>query len=887
MRYTAAAVPSADDRMLYAWGFAEKHTPEIPYMTGDSSNQKVCMQMTGLWRSLDRGHSWHLATSIEDPQAPHEPGRVFLWAADLSVSPGNPHVVMVSAVSTPGANKGSGAASAFVLSPLERAPHAGPPERECDVGKLSKNPTLLTCASCQIPPNTSMGVYEPWRKGCNLLSVDLAACTECEKDRAVINTCDVPGIGPLAVTLDCKTQPGTLMQQCAKPENTQPQCAVIPAWVSSLPPGEPSSQAVVKATVACAGPSAVCSPAATIVPGAVAEPCCLGWTSLTDEPDDTSAACITAGFNTANKWAHRPRTSSRGHTAQGSMTATILPATTKVGGQLPSILLGAEDDDSGLLVDKAATTSGLASGGGTYFNLKPVLVAASPTETRSLPASTSSSSDPSRVWAVGNGIAVTPQDYLSLVRFDFSPTQPSPGVSATVYPAWIATNEGGLGASVNSARWDPGKSHVRGTDRVRLLSGAGFLIMAATGTGVLVAPENLSLLAGAPPTKSLFASQIAVPIKFQSGAQVALLGSCVTDIALVGRRMYATVGAPQIKNKTNLPCASMAPGLYTAILPRPVTTGTSWAWPGAAPVLERLPVALTDPRTLAVRFSTGIQALPKLTSHLLVADWSSHQAPSAGALWDVKLSEPAEWRVLTRMDGIQDMALAPLAAGVTTHPGMPEAAWFAVNGQQRLEWSDFIWMADQLNQMSPFAGFAPAANYDQFSPLRPGVYALGLGDAAYLPTCQVGACPLAAAPGVDCLEGGNGCEPVAIATVGQAASSLANAGSNFQFISSGPDMASGLVVGTDGGQGSWYLPAVEVKAALQTQPPGPGLPWWSLLDPGSLGLVDVYARCQAPHALGRRSLSGCAPGSAPHATRATGSSPSCPPNNGAKASPSA
>jgi hypothetical protein len=131
VRYTQAAVASSDDRFVYAWAYAEAVTAPYDDVLSVTPTDKNCGFYSGLWRSQDGGRSWHLATSIQDPQADYNFAR-YLAGVDLTVAPKNPYIVMVA-----GRHRGiimSGPGTAFLLKPASAMYGEGAwAEPDCDM----------------------------------------------------------------------------------------------------------------------------------------------------------------------------------------------------------------------------------------------------------------------------------------------------------------------------------------------------------------------------------------------------------------------------------------------------------------------------------------------------------------------------------------------------------------------------------------------------------------------------------------------------------------------------------------------------------------------------------------------------------------------------------
>ena len=155
MRYFSAAVAPSDDRVLYTWGFAEPilqldgkmgtndiqgfDKASVPLnVIQEVSAVRACNFMTGLYRSLDRGHSWHLAGAISEPNV-YAPSDVItaVTEVDLSVAPHNPYLVTLAG--TPHHQVDSGSGYAVLFEPAKAGQVYG--EKELGADPLDRHRT--------------------------------------------------------------------------------------------------------------------------------------------------------------------------------------------------------------------------------------------------------------------------------------------------------------------------------------------------------------------------------------------------------------------------------------------------------------------------------------------------------------------------------------------------------------------------------------------------------------------------------------------------------------------------------------------------------------------------------------------------------------------------
>jgi hypothetical protein len=549
--------------------------------------------------------------------------------------------------------------------------------------------------------------------------------------------------------------------------------------------------------------------------------------------------------------------------------------------------------------------------------------------------------DAGTMFAVTNG-GGDPRDFLRLAAV--VPAADG-GWKVRSYPTVVEpASVNGKSTLAGLIRWDE-TVRLRGLPRVQLLRANDMLAFSAPGVGVAILPvwalptptQNLkwpTSLAGKAPLASTSKpeaaanAQVARFLAFEApGKPKVWLRACETDIAYIGGALYATVGQRWRYADSSADggvgaaeCADLPPGLYRAEIPPP--------WAAAdSPVAKFSEVKKTpcDPNApvFAQCFQFGLNEqpepvltlisgladgddIPKLhdptaiaayaapgnavnwTPYLVIADQSVPGAPCRAALWRVAVgpSGATTWRVLTRMDGIQDVEVGPASPG-SDHL----AAAFVVRNDGFGSDVFKSWYIDSpsnngflgLNgdHSTPMAGAANtvASLLLRAAPRAPGVYNLALPvsgpDPSWMATADASKLPAGACDGADvppltggtasftsaangqmadCLAGETSpCVALSTTRPGALALGTANAGANYSTVAVSPDFAAGIAVGTWHGEGAYWLPPAQTAFAEPEAPPKyrrrkeyklPGTGWYPSAPPPrwAMSLTDATWR---------------------------------------------
>ena len=307
MRYFSAAVAPSDNRFLYAWGFSDMVTPAdwdkagVPLAPNQESPAvRGCNFMTGLYRSLDRGHSWHLASGISDPNALGQPEMDLMTEVALSVAPHNPYLVMIA--SSWRRQIGSGSGASFLFEPAdigEVYTSSDFPQKSC--GTLScpgciveSNAPILQDTSCAQATCATTLISSTWT-ACGQRDAGLAWSSRfCRKDRVHPDLCELfkPNI---ADGVSCSREVDGIVEcgigKATAPDvpvidSAPPQCLHVPPWAADAlsPGGAPTvvsgARRLTKSCVACPG-----SKGEQQLVSSTSEPaaCCVMWRDLTQK----------------------------------------------------------------------------------------------------------------------------------------------------------------------------------------------------------------------------------------------------------------------------------------------------------------------------------------------------------------------------------------------------------------------------------------------------------------------------------------------------------------------------------------------------------------------------------------------------------------------------
>jgi hypothetical protein len=790
----ASAVAPSDDRVLYAWAWSRR----VP---GEAS----CRLLDGLWRSTDRGLRWHLAVSGLDPQSTLRQGHL-MRGVDLSVSPRDASEVMVAA--TPESQLGSGPGEAVLFHATDRVQPSGQaPQpwctdahgRSCCTGAAcqcgTSSDSVVGVTGCRVVAHWGLQHFETWG---------------CRRDRTLTDLCavlDRAWGGAMPASAECSRDTATGVVQCpltveeAQHAAMPPQCLHVPAWQTV--PDAPATARV--PTEVLTQPCAPCH--ADMPPSArtgAATPCCLAMEQLTAPADPASLRCQPSHPAAPDRPQERlavPQTTARSPASGASVPAVLLHGR--------RLWIGEDDVTSGIAtLGKAPDRPQIHW---QRWNTLPV-VDAMPSSCKGkcdVRAVIALAADPRHLdaaWALTNGSG-GPQgqdDIARLVHVSGLDSHPQVTVYASLADPQRATNH--LGQPIYgmySARLQQHAGLVSGLAQARLVQGPKDILVASLpGLGafaVSVNPEHLQHLA---PGHAWLDQELARPLTFLSctDAQVTAgtcraspvaLGACVTDVAFQRGVLWATVARPgQPWMPDQRPChGGLTPGLYRAEL-------RDFPAAGQSPVLH-LVRALHDPATVAIATLDG---QPMVLVADRGVDGPQGNACAAG-LWALRPAGEWPWTFLWRADGIVDLDVTP--------PGRPLAVLASV------------YPGVQTRIPSPASRDAQA--FVGRAPWTPGVFRIALGDTrgTALPW-------LASAPrdrGVDppfpgsCqhlpqLEGaqdcarrdGVNCRMLAGVRSGQPAVGMAAAGLALTQVHVGP--AGDVVVGTFGGMGAWWLPAV-------------------------------------------------------------------------------
>ena len=243
MRWLASVVSPADTRVLYAYGigidrnYGVAKVPLYQVPDGSDATGKHCFYQNGLWRSLNRGFSWHPVVTQNMPNAGTLPGDDFV---ELSAAPNNPYAIMLgqrsSSDSAPQLFEAADAAHVSSVTEL--------PKLDCQVGATPGE----ACPQCTQVNNFSPGpgsggciIYRPFAGQPQLANFDEVATDRCER-KAHPNICQtywqLLGKSYAAPPEKaCGIDGTTGLTSCSWVANAQdpwgPICGYVPPWQAS------------------------------------------------------------------------------------------------------------------------------------------------------------------------------------------------------------------------------------------------------------------------------------------------------------------------------------------------------------------------------------------------------------------------------------------------------------------------------------------------------------------------------------------------------------------------------------------------------------------------------------------------------------------------------
>ncbi|GEM_PF-2725353 len=851
--YHAAAVAPSDSRVVYAWAWSQ----QIAYHAGsnrpyrevaDSSSQ--CGFLSGLWRSVDRGRTWHLAVGRHDPQALGE-GRHNLRSVDLTVLPTDANALLVTSNPRRQIASGPGTSVLYVAATNAQVYSGSTGSRPRALCRSANGNVVCDAASakciaapkhCRYPATTLGAISGSW----------------CDKSRAHPDICALWGAGR-APKLGCSLHRRVGLLRCVPGDPAAPssskggerkdspvpaQCAHVPRWATLQPAWKKARDTKTRATptrsltARCSACPSTAGAAATndVDTDKPAPVCCLVGRSMRHEPDPTSNACVPVADG--NHVVAPTRTLTRGHSS-GSVHDAITVSGKARPGKLQRgtfFALGMDDRDTGIAKHNGANHN---RGRRMQFSAMSrwlpdahhVFKTVRPDAIRAVVALAADESTPGRLWGLANGSGSS-SDFLRVVQVDdfdapFASKPRRPGVR--IYPTLLPSGVPRNGAPIfANGRWS-GRGLVRGHNRVRLAQGHphSLLITAAPGVGVLVIPTRLLTETAASAWSTMLhgADQllgpVARPIALSDGKTTALMGTCATDIAVDGNSLFITVGraATELKSAQNPGCVGLSPGLYRAEIPaietKPGAPGdAAWAYKGPAPV-GRLIRAFNDPHAVAIHVAKRAENVQEI--RVVIADWAGYGPRDGckGALWLGTSSTPSvdlKWGVIRRTDAVTALHIQAPPADTTGRADI----WYAISSQT----SRGSWYGG--DRIGPRPGFRPQQSLRRVPPSHAGVYRQTLigfaadrtlfpprADADIVPANCMTAPPFGRpgnrqVHGERCDDATGLCRMYAGVLPGRRSIGPANAGQMYSALTGRWGL--GVVSGTVYGQGAWFLP---------------------------------------------------------------------------------
>ena len=841
MHYTAAAVAPSDSRIIYAWGY--------PIDGG---------QMLGLWRSTNRGATWHLAVSSHDPQTR-------AWAngwtkigssgvSELSVSPLNPSRVLAASSVDAGS-----AGDVIAFEPASEVYAAGEhPKVDCG-----------PCSNCQEDGNP---LCQP--------PDNFAAC---RRDKVLPDICQLDEAnGPLSIwTWEDGNGAFVLPTSLTTPYS---QCEVVPVWEQPAPGAMGYAQPH-NATTTCVACDSLGVPLQSSPQG----PCCLLARQMVVSPMSTDLACQNATSSpTSTYWGN---TNFAGSGASGGSVRALA----SVGGH---VVVGAEDQGAEIAAANTPPVGSVSAlnsaflwpfAEGSKFKFhgwtppppppppEPVPVDYPPPCNWSERGIFALLADPSGMAAWGISGSSDGKDYAHLVRIaipkkiagdgtnEINKTKPDVAITI-VDPSQHDETKDVVVKTKTGSNCDPNnplagahrfKTDYRFSDGVpfRLKQGPNFVNADGKnylGASSLIAsiPDVGVFITGGPGGKTsasdVFTTEIldkmtsdtdkdmvsnsnhraAVAIPFDVGTPMSpskvAFGVCVRDVERVGEFVYAAVhaaaipptdcGTPILAKCNDLSGgAGKGPGLYRAKL-------TALTLSTGDPTDFGIDVGSTPPVfTFVGKPDTALHKLTALrydapSDLLLVAESAAlgDTGPAPGGVW--ALTQPAAadvgagatWHLLAATGNVSEIVVGQGGVAFLLSSGGAAAAEHTANA------GNAGFNPRGGGDVSPWSTVIQALN--SFGELGPGLYALKLPTAPGQPFGAPAACADTIGPS---LPTTSKCALISGVRAGGATIGAANAGSQwFAMDLSVEDPIPTLLCGFVGGDGAYQLPPPQGLASI-------------------------------------------------------------------------